>query len=190
MIQEIWVPVPGYEGLYEVSNKGRVWSLGRTTVDILGRSRPFPSRMLKGSIMTIGYRSVMLVKDGKQSMAYVHRVVLEAFRGPCPEDFEGCHNNGVRADNRLSNLRWDSRSSNIFDLVAHGSHNNARKTHCPRGHLLEIPNLKAPCSSKPEGGRCCLACARAAARASSRRRSRPAEFDPREADEIYEEIMR
>jgi len=72
---------------------------------------------------------------------------------------EGCHNNGDKDNNRLSNLRWDTPSSNSLDLVRHGTHNQARKTHCPRGHRLEAPNLKA--SYLASGRRGCLSCHRA-----------------------------
>ena len=51
-----------------------------------------------------------------------HRLVLEAYRGPCPDGFEGCHNNGDKSDNSLVNLRWDTRSGNMQDVVRHGTH--------------------------------------------------------------------
>jgi hypothetical protein len=57
----------------------------------------------------------------------VHRLVLEAFVGPCPAGMEACHNNGVRTDNRLENLRWDTRSANCRDRIRHGT------TNFPRG---------------------------------------------------------
>lgn len=45
--------------------------------------------------------------------------MLLAFRGKCPEGFEACHNNGIRTDNRLENLRWDSKSGNMADKLLH-----------------------------------------------------------------------
>lgn len=66
--------------------------------------------------------------DGKYMCIYwrgrkyrVHRLVLEAFVGPCPPGMECCHNNGNPADNRLENLRWDTRSANCLDAVQHGT---------------------------------------------------------------------
>ena len=70
---------------------------------------------------------------------YIHRLVLEAFVGPCPEGMETCHNNGVRTDNRLENLRWDTSSANNDDIVKHGRHWLASRSHCPRGTRLSIP---------------------------------------------------
>ena len=52
----------------------------------------------------------------------VHRIVLETFIGPCPMNLEACHRNGNCLDNRLGNLRWGTRSSNIRDQRRHGTH--------------------------------------------------------------------
>ena len=56
---------------------------------------------------------------GKQFL--VHRLIAEAFHGPCPAGMECCHNNGIRHDNRESNLRWGTRSENFLDKRAHGT---------------------------------------------------------------------
>jgi hypothetical protein len=50
----------------------------------------------------------------------VHRLVLETFRGPCPEGMEGCHNDGNQLNNRLENLRWDTHLANVKDRAKHG----------------------------------------------------------------------
>ena len=62
-----------------------------------------------------GYLAVTLWRKGQQNTKYVHRLVLEAFVGPCPPGMEACHNNSNPADNRLSNLRWDTRQANHKD---------------------------------------------------------------------------
>ena len=51
----------------------------------------------------------------------VQRLVLLAFVGPCPDGMECCHNNGIKTDNRLSNLRWDTRKANAADREHHGT---------------------------------------------------------------------
>ena len=53
--------------------------------------------------------------DGKERRVAVHRLVLLAFVGPCPEGMECCHGPGGPADNRLTNLRWDTRGANRLD---------------------------------------------------------------------------
>jgi predicted XRE-type DNA-binding protein len=71
--------------------------------------------------MTSGYLMVKLWKGSKTYPKSVHRLVLEAFIGLCPEGMEACHNNGVKTDNRLDNLRWDTLSNNQLDRVRHGT---------------------------------------------------------------------
>ena len=86
---------------------------------------------------------------------------MAAFVGPCPDGMEVCHNNGDATDNRLENLRYGSHSENMLDKRKHGTNHEVNKTHCPRGHALEAPNLVA--SPAKSGRRTCLACNRAKA---------------------------
>ena len=58
----------------------------------------------------------------KPKMKKIHRLVLENFIGDCPVGMEGCHNNGIADDNRLSNLRWDTHSNNEKDKLIHDTH--------------------------------------------------------------------
>lgn len=105
---EVWKPVVGYEGHYEVSDAGGVRSVKRSIVRRL-------------SIDTRGYLDVNLCKDGIKKKHRVHRLVLEAFVGAAPEGADGCHNNGIKADNRATNLRWGTRQENMLDKRDHGS---------------------------------------------------------------------
>lgn len=148
---ESWKPVQGYEGQYEVSSAGNVRGVDR----VLSDGRSWKGQVLKQVINHNGHCRVML--QGKYK--WVHRLVLEAFVGPCPDGFDGCHNDGNPANNRVENLRWDSRRENAKDRVRHGNHFQVDKTHCPRGHALVDPNLKPADAAK--GWRNCLACARA-----------------------------
>jgi hypothetical protein len=59
-------------------------------------------------------------KGGKLHPKSIHRLVLETFRGPCPEGLEACHNDGNPLNNNLNNLRWDTHSSNMADRDKHG----------------------------------------------------------------------
>lgn len=125
-MRETWRPVPGWEGLYEVSDAGNVRSLGRTiaVLDPVGRlrERRYKPKTLKPTAGPNGYRLVSFTHpDRKRECHTVHRLVLRAFVGECPPFFEACHGNGIRSDNRLSNLRWDSRSANAHDRKAHGT---------------------------------------------------------------------
>lgn len=59
-------------------------------------------------------------RDGKLWPRTIHRLVLEAFVGPCPEGLEGCHNDGNPEHNHVGNLRWDTHASNMADRKTHG----------------------------------------------------------------------
>jgi len=127
MIQEQWRPVVGYEGLYEVSNFGSVRSLDRTVTNrcMWGtlRTYVFKGKLLTCTPLSSGHRMVKLYKlnGGKKkggSKGYaVHRLVLEAFIGPCPDNMECCHYDDDPSNNHLSNLRWDTRRANYQDRI-------------------------------------------------------------------------
>jgi hypothetical protein len=114
---ERWMPLVGHEWGYEVSDLGRVRSIDRR--DRLGRL--YRGRILKPCPTVSGYLEVFPCLNGVSKPVLIHRAVLEAFVGQCPEGMEGCHENGNNADNRLANLRWDTRSNNHADKVKHGT---------------------------------------------------------------------
>lgn len=162
-MEEVWKPVPGYEGLYEVSNLGNVRSLAR--VDAQGGNRR--QRMLKPSRMDVrGHRGIKLRRDGAVKSRYVHQLVLEAFIGPRPDGMEACHWNDIPDDNRLENLRWATKSANRHDCVRNGGDPNARKTHCHRGHPFNNENTRIYA-----GRRHCMKCQRINEAAYKARRS-------------------
>lgn len=153
---EKWLPVPGYEDAYEVSDLGNIRSLDRTVTDLGGaRTRRFRGRLLRPQPNAQSARRVItLHRPGDARQEYVYRLVLLAFVGPPAPGQEACHNNGDPTDDRLSNLRWDTRRENTLDRVRHGTHHKVNRTHCPQGHPLAAPNLTRT-------RRACLACARA-----------------------------
>lgn len=152
---ETWKPVVGYEGLYEVSDQGRVRSLDRV-VDRgrLGKSLR-PGKILKGSIDSKRYLYVSLYKDGRRNHR-IHQLVSRAFIGIPQEGQEVRHRDGSRDNNVVENLEWGSRSENILDAVGHGTHSSASKTHCKSGH--ELGGLNSDGKDRE-----CWACRRASA---------------------------
>jgi len=108
-VSENWQPVPGYEGLYEVSDLGHVRSFPRVT-----RSGVRGGKILKPYPRRDGYLEVYLYKEPRRKVSkIVHRLVLEAFIGPCPEGHEALHGGNSKTDNRLENLKWGTRSQNM-----------------------------------------------------------------------------
>lgn len=124
-VTEEWRPILGTDGYYEVSNLGRFrsWKLaGRPGPNGPGRAeRP---ELITGSLGLNGYVMIDLVAPGKKRRnATAHSLVAEAFLGPRPQGLDVCHDNGVRTDNRADNLRYDTRSANQLDRIAHGTSN-------------------------------------------------------------------
>lgn len=168
-----WCAIPAWGGLYEVSTLGEVRSLPRKVWNPRGRGFwvTTPGRTLKGSPIQSGHLQVALSRDGALTTRLVHRLVLEAFVGPCPEEMEGCHADGDPANNALANLRWDTRSANQADAVRHGAHASVKKTHCPQGHEYTPANTTRDGSSRK-----CRECSRRHSR--NYRRSTAKHIDP------------
>ncbi len=119
-MSEVWRPVVGFEGAYEVSNLGRVRSITRSWLQ-LGRSgKPHEhtkqGRILRPGRMSGGHLSVAL---GRHNSHCVHELVLRAFLGPPPSDTEARHLDGDEANNRFDNLVWDTRGNNSRDKKWH-----------------------------------------------------------------------
>lgn len=115
-MDEIWKDVVGYEGLYQVSDMGRVRSLDRVvTLNRWGRTdyKHIKGIMLKLNPTTAGYSSVRLCgRTPKAKHALVHILVAAAFIGPCPPKHEVNHKWGIKTDNRVSELEYLTPSEN------------------------------------------------------------------------------
>lgn len=111
-MKEDWVPIRGYEGLYDISNKGRVRSLDRT-VKCQGGDYHVTGRILKLHKKPSGYMFVTLAKNGRAKRYYLHRLIAEAFI-PNPLRLKQInHKDENKTNNALSNLEWCTASYNI-----------------------------------------------------------------------------
>jgi HNH endonuclease/NUMOD4 motif len=116
MAIERWMWVVGFEGFYKISTFGRVKSAMRKR----GKGWRTVFRGCWGFKQFsehYGYKTVVLSKNGRNKRAFVHRLVLEAFVGPCPVGLECCHRDHVKSNNCLQNLRWDTRENNYMDSI-------------------------------------------------------------------------
>lgn len=107
-MNEMWKPIKGYEGYYEVSNLGRIRSLDH--VDKMGRF--YKGQIRSNQNSSNGYKQVCLSKDGEKRIARVHRLVAEAFVDNPNSLTEINHIDEDKANNVASNLEWCTRAYN------------------------------------------------------------------------------
>lgn len=132
MDDEVWKSVPGIMG-YEVSSAGRVKSkLRRVNGNPRNKVRTQREAIMKSRLGPMGHPRITLRVSGKSKSFYVHRLVMLAFSGPCPAGMEVCHNNGVPTDNRVANLRYDTKSANMLDQRRHGVLRQGEKHGCAK----------------------------------------------------------
>lgn len=108
---EQWKDIAEYEGLYQVSDQGRIKST---------RRRGATGGILKVYLDPDGRPLVRLYLRNKSRNIRVCRIVLETFVGPCPAGLECCHWDDVPTNNKVSNLRWDTRKENRADAKRNG----------------------------------------------------------------------
>src|SRR5690606_32882164 len=152
-----------WEGLYEVSDQGRVRSLPREVRR--EKSGPLPVRgQVLGASVKNGRHPAVQLRDtsrGRSRIVYVHRLVAEV----CIPNPEGLpivrHLDDNALNNRVENLAWGTQSDNAWDKVRNGRHHNQRKTHCPQGHPYSGSNLYVSRRGDGSTFRTCRACQRA-----------------------------
>lgn len=118
MIEEAWKPISGYDGIYEVSDLGRVRSLDRIV-----RGRRFRGIVLAQSKMKSGGYCCVGLSDGPNGVrtGKIHQLVCAAFIGPVPPGQMPLHGDGNPENNALSNLRYGTGAENVADAKAHGT---------------------------------------------------------------------
>lgn len=150
---EEWRDVVGFEGLYEVSDQGRIRNVAR------GMGRTFGKILKPSPRGRYGHLTVTLRKDGKGLTSGVHRHVCRAFHGPAPDEEHdnALHWDGDVTNNRPENLRWGTRKDNANDSIRHGTRRNQYfgSTHCEQGHEWTEEHLY---TNPRTGQRRCMTC--------------------------------
>lgn len=118
-MSEIWKDIEGYEGLYQVSNQGRIKRLAGKVENKNGGMRFFPENVRK-PINVHGYLYCDLYKDNKECRKAIHRLVASAFIDNPENKPQVNHINGNKLDNRAENLEWCTQSENNLHAFSLG----------------------------------------------------------------------
>lgn len=139
--EEIWRGVVGFEGVYKVSDKGNVYSVGRK--DALGRKRG--GRMLKPSYDKDGYLRVTLCKNGKHKTRFIHRLVADAFVPNHNGYSEINHRDENKVNNYANNLEWCTREHNVNHgtLIERSSQTRSKKVKATNIETNEVTTFNS-----------------------------------------------
>ena len=148
-MNEIWLGVVGLEGRYEVSDFGRIRSLPRLVKNRYGLVnykgykylKPYPSG-IKNSRGSYHLHLRLYDENLKVLHKTIHRLVLEAFVGPCPDGMQCCHNDGDPTNNHVENLRWDTAKENMKDRERHGRHDKGSSSVKAKLTESDIPVIR------------------------------------------------
>ena len=152
MEEEIWVDICGYEGLYQVSNPGRVRSLDREVKRKGNSICTLKGKIKKNTIGKKGYLYTYLTdKNGNTKSIFTHRLVAQAFISNPENKPEIDHINGIRNDNRVENLRWVTKEENMNNPL---TKENQKITNKRSGN----PNSKMVICIFPDGNEILFKC--------------------------------
>jgi hypothetical protein len=133
-----WRDVSGYEGRYRVDADGGVWSL---------LCHGGPRKVLKRLKHKADKRGRHFVNlcDGRGGVrrASVHRLVLEAFVGPCPDGMECCHYDDDQTNNNIDNLRWDTHGANVADRIRNGKFPSGERNSQAKFTEINVRTIRA-----------------------------------------------
>lgn len=128
-----WADYPHNKN-YQISSDGRARSKERQVLGRWNSMRTIGAKEMSLQTTPQGYQFFVAYNNTLHKTVLMQRAVLETFIGPQPDGMEACHENGIRSDNRLENLRWDTRSANAHDKKQHGTmtwgeqHGNSKLT--------------------------------------------------------------
>lgn len=130
MEKEVWKDIPGYEGLYQASNLGRIKSLSKKLWNghgyFISKERILKPGLSRNKEEFRRRLMVVLCKDVKKTWS-VHKLIAITFLGEKPEGLIICHNDGNHLNNRADNLRYDSYQENARDVLKHnGTFKNSK----------------------------------------------------------------
>lgn len=138
---EVWKDIEGYEGIYQVSNTGRVRSLDR--LNSIGQNRK--GKILKEKVHTNGYHFVTLYKNKTRREKLIHRIVAETFLENKGNKRVVNHIDGVKTNNNVSNLEWATHKENSVHAVKTGLMKVGEQHHLSKLSDEEIRYIRENC---------------------------------------------
>lgn len=115
-MDEIWKPIPGYEGYYEASTLGRIRGVDRTCICRWGCEQAVKGKILKPRVVKNGYQHVKFTVNGIGKEPLVHRLIALTFV-PNPNNLPQVnHKDGNKTNNTPDNLEWCTASENILHM--------------------------------------------------------------------------
>lgn len=135
----IWKDIPGWEGLYQVSNTGLVKRIGKKGGATVGK-------ILSLTPNNAGYPIADLNHNGARKTTRIHRLVMLAFVGECPEGMQVNHKNGNKTDNRIENLEYvtpgeNTRHAHLNGLVSSAKGERSSNAKLKESEVREIISL-------------------------------------------------
>jgi hypothetical protein len=115
-MEEIWKDIEGYEGLYQISNQGRIRSLERSVYHPITKIQKIPEKILKPDLRK-GYLAVSLCINGFKKSFLIHRIVAKHFVLNHFNKPEVNHLDGNKSNNYYLNLEWATSSENQIHAV-------------------------------------------------------------------------
>ncbi len=111
---EIWVDIVNYEGIYKISNLGKIKSLSRNLTSKNNSYRKTKEKIITGTINKFGYLYIELSNKGVSKKYYIHKLIAIHFiKNEYNKPFVN-HKNGIKLDNSINNLEWCTASENIL----------------------------------------------------------------------------
>ena len=150
---EIWKPIKDYEGIYEISNLGRVKSLIRLKKGAKNITYLIKEKILKQNFDKDGYCIINLYKNSKLKTFKIHRLVAECFIKNIDNKKQVNHINGIKHDNRLENLEWCTTSENVIHALRTGLKIPLKGENCKASKLTEKIVIEILTKKKESNGK-------------------------------------
>ena len=125
-MKEVWKDIPGFEGFYQVSNKGQIKSLSRELINKNGKKSVLKEKIMKKQLFNTGYYKVRLTdNEGDKKNYFIHRLMMLAFVGD--SDKQVNHIDGVKTNNVLENIEYVTPRDNLVHAYDTGLRPSATK---------------------------------------------------------------